>query len=58
VKLPFVDRAAVPDAKLVNYLLDPVHPRGRSKAEFFQRLGFPAGRPDELRYPASDVEDG
>jgi hypothetical protein len=49
VKLPFLEQAIVSDAKLVSYLLDPLHPKGRSKADFLLRAGFASERPDELR---------
>jgi hypothetical protein len=49
VKLPDSDQAAVPDAKLVGYLLSTTHPQGRDKARFFTQHGFRADRPDVLR---------
>lgn len=55
MKLPYLEQALVPDAKLVNYLLDPLHPKGRSKAVFFLRLGFARERPDELRQALLEV---
>jgi hypothetical protein len=49
VELPFLDQALVPDSKLVSYLLNPLHPKGRSKAAFLLQLGFASERPDDLR---------
>jgi hypothetical protein len=49
VKLPFADQAIVSDTKLVEYLLNPNHPRGRGKALFFLALGFRREQPKILR---------
>ena len=38
--LPDSNRAHVDRAKIADYLLSLTHPDGRSKAEFFMRLGF------------------
>jgi len=40
MKLPNSLRATVSRTKVLGYLLDDSHPRGRSKAAFFRRLGF------------------
>lgn len=40
MKLPHPERAHVPRAKIVDYLLSSTHPDGRSKAAFFVRFGF------------------
>ncbi len=40
MKLPNLDRAIVPQAKLTQYLLSMTHPYGRHKAAFFLRFGF------------------
>ena len=40
MKLPDVDRAQIPKAKVVKYLLSPTHPDGGGKAEFFTAMGF------------------
>jgi hypothetical protein len=37
------------------YLLDPMHPKGRSKAAFFHGIGFESDRPDELRKALLEV---
>jgi hypothetical protein len=55
VKLPFLEQALVPDSKLVNYRLNPLHPKGRSKAGFLLQLGFASDRPDVLRQALLDV---
>jgi hypothetical protein len=35
IRLPRATRATIPTDKLVNYALDPNHPRGRHKARVF-----------------------
>ena len=40
MKLPNAEHALVPRAKIVDYLLSPIHPDGSSKAAFFVRFGF------------------
>ncbi len=40
MKLPLADEAEVPRAKIVLYLLNPEHRRGKSKARFFVSRGF------------------
>lgn len=40
--LPGSGQARVDQTKIVDYLLSPTHPDGRSKAEFFTRFGFKA----------------
>jgi hypothetical protein len=44
------DEVDVPDEKVRDYLLSPVHPVGRYKAAFFGSLGFSAERWSELRH--------
>jgi uncharacterized protein DUF6883 len=39
-RLPHLDRAIVPEAKIVNYLLSAEHPSGRAKARFLEGFGF------------------
>lgn len=48
-RLPHADAAQVADAKLTQYLLNPLHPRGDSKATFFLRHGYRQDRPETLR---------
>ena len=52
MKLPNSRLAVVSRTKVVGYLLDDSHPRGRSKAAFFRRIGFDPADPrlleDEL----------
>jgi hypothetical protein len=38
VKLPNGDRALVEDAKLLDYCLNPNHPRGRHKSRIFESV--------------------
>ena len=41
MKLPHLEKAYVPQAKIVKYLLNLQHPKGgRQKAIFFMRFGF------------------
>jgi Domain of unknown function (DUF6883) len=41
-RLPHVDRAVVPEAKIVDYLLSVRHSGGRAKARFLEEFGFSA----------------
>ena len=40
MKLPNVEKAIVPEAKVVHYLLSPTHRDGQHKAAFFRSFGF------------------
>jgi hypothetical protein len=40
LKLPNADLAIVERDKLIDYLLNAVHPKGASKARFFESFGF------------------
>jgi len=40
MKLPYADRLEIPEAKVVQYLLSPIHRAGRGKAGFFAACGF------------------
>jgi hypothetical protein len=40
MKLPNADMAVIERAKIVDYLLNPNHPYGASKARFFAGFGF------------------
>jgi len=42
VKLPNGNKAVIPKAKVLDYLLSPSHEYGRHKAAFFTRIGFEA----------------
>jgi siroheme synthase len=48
MKLPLVNEAEAPQAKIVFYLLDPNHRSGKSKARFFTGHGYTVGRWQEL----------
>ena len=48
MKLPNVENAVVPEAKIVDYLLSETHFDGRHKAAFFKRFGFTAENWREL----------
>jgi hypothetical protein len=41
-RLPHLDRAVVPEAKIVNYLMSVRHSGGRAKARFLENYGFTA----------------
>src|SRR5262245_28741553 len=41
-RLAHLDRAGVPEAKIVNYLLSARHSGGRAKARFLESFGFRA----------------
>lgn len=46
--VPNRDQATVSHRKVVDYLLSPTHPVGRSKAAFLNRHGFDLSNPDVL----------
>ena len=48
MKLPNADVAVVEEAKVTDYLLDPAHRYGASKARFFAQFGFRAEAWEEL----------
>jgi hypothetical protein len=48
MKLPLLNEAEVPRAKIVFYLLDPNHRSGKSKARFFAGHGYATERWQEL----------
>jgi len=60
MKLPLVDEAEVPRAKIVLYLLNPEHRSGKGKARFFASHGFDVDEwqklADALRQHARDHE--
>ena len=50
MRLPFANAAIVEERKLIDYLLNPAHPQGHSKAAFFGQFGFERERPDIFRH--------
>jgi hypothetical protein len=48
MKLPNAQLANVPERKITQYLLNPAHPAGGSKARFFLRFGFRAAERQKL----------
>jgi len=48
MKLPDVEKAEVPKAKVVRYLLSTTHRAGKSKASFFMEFGFDPDRWEKL----------
>lgn len=63
MKLPNGNHAYIPPEKLRDYLLSPTHPVGRTKARFFQSLGFTSANTAALEQQlqriaeAEDVSD-
>ena len=55
MRLPGAERAYVDPAKVRDYLLSPVHPQGRFKADFFRGLGYTRARWPRLQ---QDFKDG
>jgi hypothetical protein len=49
VKLPFAEQAVVPPRKITEYLLNPTHPEGGSKARFFHRRGYSLENVEQFR---------
>jgi len=49
LNLPRGAEAVVSRSKLVDYLLNRLHPLGRGKAEFFSKFGFRREEPEALR---------
>lgn len=47
--LPHADNAIIDTPKITDYLLSPVHPYGRAKAQFFNRFGFSLSAWEVLR---------
>lgn len=47
--LPDCEKARIADAKLFDYLLNPSHPEGKSKARFFGLIGYMADNGEQLR---------
>lgn len=48
MKLPNVNQAVIPPAKITEYLLSLTHPDGRDKAVFFMSFGFNPEEPEQL----------
>ena len=48
MKLPNVEAATVPQAKIRDYLLAPTHESGKGKAGFFNRFGYSLERWEAL----------
>ncbi len=48
MKLPLAEHAVISRTKVVDYLLNAEHPRGRGKAQFFLGLGFKREEPSGL----------
>ena len=48
MKMPRCESAIIAKAKITDYLLSPTHPRGSTKAKWFNALGYAHGRPEDL----------
>ncbi|MFD2569962.1 DUF6883 domain-containing protein [Spirosoma soli] len=48
-QLPDCEKARVEDIKLYKYLLNPNHPDGKSKARFYELIGYPIDKGEQLR---------
>ncbi len=56
MRMPLAERVVIDSAKLVDYCLNPDHPRGRHKARVFEAaLGLTADDADELRQALLDA---
>jgi hypothetical protein len=49
MKMPFAERALVPERKITEYLLNPHHPDGASKARYFLSFGYSLADPLRFR---------
>ena len=58
MKLPNGDHAIVDIRKLLEYCLNPQHPRGRNKARVFASVGIREADADELRAALLAVASG
>src|SRR3972149_7961322 len=54
MQLPNVDAAIVSQEKIIGYLLNPLHPDGAGKAQFFEAMGF---RVDQWNVLANALRD-
>lgn len=48
MKIPGYQAAIIPERKITDYLLSPIHPVGRFKAQFLGKFGFTHVNPDVL----------
>jgi hypothetical protein len=48
-RLPDCDKAQIEDTKLYNYLLNSSHPDGKSKARFYELIGYTLDKGELLR---------
>lgn len=49
VQLPDCEKARIEDDKLYRYLLNTEHPDGKSKARFYELIGYTVGNGEQLR---------
>lgn len=54
MKLPYLEKAIIPEAKIVRYLLNEAHPTGKDKTAFFIRFGFSVAQWEILRQALLD----
>jgi hypothetical protein len=50
MKLPNLDKAIIEREKIMDYLLNPVHPDNGGKSEFFRSLGLQGSYPRQSRH--------
>lgn len=48
-ELPNCQNAYLTDSKLYDYLLNPNHPEGKGKAQFYHHVGYTSGTGEQLR---------
>ena len=48
-RLPDCEKARINDNKLYKYLLNSNHPDGKSKARFYERIGYTSDKGEQLR---------
>lgn len=48
-QLPNCEKARIDDTKLYQYLLNPTHPDGKSKARFYGLIGYTLDQGEQLR---------
>lgn len=58
MRLPHAQRASIPRAKLVDYLLSEEHPAGAAKARFFARHGYRRRSRRGLRRALLEIAQG
>jgi hypothetical protein len=55
MRLPLASRAEIPLRKITEYLLNPEHPQGSSKARYFLRRGLVPEQPELLSHALREL---